>query len=90
MVLRRRLGATRESLRAAEDRREGALGADIRSQAETRVRAIQEEIDGIEAEMARLETRNDTEYQRWRQHVQERRDKPPEVTRILDVEFVLE
>jgi superfamily II DNA or RNA helicase len=90
MVLRRRLSAARESLRAAEDRRDAALGADLRSQAESRVRGIQEEVDGIEGEVARLETRDDAEYQRWRQHVQERRDKPPEVTRILDVEFVLE
>jgi hypothetical protein len=90
MVLRRRLSTAREALRTAEDRRDAALGADLRSQAESRVRAIQEEIDDIEGEVARLETRDDAEYQRWRQHVQERRDKPPEVTRILDVEFVLE
>jgi adenine-specific DNA-methyltransferase len=90
MVLRRRLSATRESLRAAEDRRDAALGADIRNQAELRVRAIQEEIDGFEGDVARLETRDDAEYQRWRQHVQERRDRPPQITRILDVEFVLE
>ncbi len=90
MVLRRRLSAARESLRAAEDRRDAALGADLRSQAESRVRAIQEEVDGIEGEVARLETRDDADYQRWRQHVQERRDRPPQVTRILDVEFVLE
>ena len=90
MVLRRRLSAAREAFRAAEDRRDAALGADLRSQAESRMRAIQEEIDGIEGEVARLETRDDAEYQRWRQHVQDRRDKPPEVTRILDVEFVLE
>jgi hypothetical protein len=90
MVLRRRLSAARESLRASEDRRDAALGADLRSQAESRVRAIQEEIDGIEGEVVRLETRDDAEYQRWRQHVQVRREKPPEVTRLLDVEFVLE
>jgi ERCC4-related helicase len=90
MVLRRRLSATRESLRAAEDRRDAALGADMRNQAELRVRAIQEEIDGFEGDVARLETRDDAEYQRWRQHVQERRDRPPQITRILDVEFVLE
>jgi ERCC4-related helicase len=90
MVLRRRLSTIQESLRAAEDRRDAAVGADIRSQAELRVRAIQKEIDGIEGDVARLETRDDAEYQRWRQHVQERRDRPPQITRILDVEFVLE
>lgn len=90
MVLRRRLSAATESLLAAEGKRDDALGADLRRQAESRVLAVQEEIDGIESEVTRLETRDDAEYQRWRRHVQERRDKPPEVTRILDVEFVLE
>ena len=80
MVLRRRLRVVRESLSAAEDRREAALGADLRSQAELRVRAIQEEVDGIEGEVARLETRDDAEYQRWHRHVQERRDRPPQIT----------
>jgi hypothetical protein len=90
LVLRRRLGVARQSLRAAEDRREAALGADSRSQAELRVRAIQEEIDDIEGDVARLEARDDAEYQRWHQQVQTRRERPPEVNKILDVEFILE
>lgn len=90
MVLKRRLRVKGESLRGAEDQRESALGADARSQAERRLRAIQEEIDSIEAEVSRLETRDDPEYRRWRERVQERRDKPPQTTRILDLEFVLE
>lgn len=90
MVLRRRLNTAREALRGAQDRRESALGADIRNNAEARVRTIQEEIDTIEVEVSRLETRDDAEYHRWRQRVQDRRDRPPQITRILDVEFVLE
>jgi hypothetical protein len=90
MVLRRRLNAATESLRSAEDKREAALGAELRSQAEARVRAIQAVIEGLESEVARLETRDDAEYRHWRQRVQERRDRPPETTRLLDVEFVLE
>jgi ERCC4-related helicase len=90
MVLRRRLGVARQSLREAEARREAALGAEIRGQAELRVRAIQEEIDGIEGDVARLEARDDAKYQRWHQQVQERREKPPQVNKMLDVEFILE
>ena len=90
MVLRRRLNVANGALRAAEDRRAAALGAEARSQAETRVRTIQEEIDSIKAEVDRLEVRDDAEYQRWHQHVHDRRSKPPQVTRLLDVEFVLE
>jgi ERCC4-related helicase len=90
LVLRRRLSAARGSLRTAQDARESALGAELRSQAEARVRRIQEVIDGFESEVFRLETRDDAEYQMWRRRVQQRRDKPPQINRILDVEFVLE
>jgi hypothetical protein len=90
MVLRRRLNVSNGAFRVAEDRRAAAMGSAARSQAETRVRSIQEEIDSMKAEVDRLEVRDDAEYQRWHQHVLDRRSKPPQVTRILDVEFVLE
>jgi superfamily II DNA or RNA helicase len=90
MVLRRRLNVAKASLSAAEGRRESALGADVRSQAEARVRPLHEQLHTLEAEVNRLETRDDTDYQRWRQRVQDRRDRPPQITRILDVGFVLE
>ena len=90
LVLRRRLGLATASLRAAQDRRDAALGAEVRSQAEARVRTIEEEIEGIEAEMRRLETREDVEYERLRADIHDRRYKPPEVSRLLDVEFTLQ
>jgi hypothetical protein len=90
LVLRRRLNAARQSLLAAQDKRESALGAELRSQAEARVRSIQEGVDAIESEVARLETRDDADYQKWRRRVQQRRDRPPQIERLLDVEFVLE
>jgi ERCC4-related helicase len=90
LVLRRRLSAARQSLLAAQDKRESALGAELRSQAEARVRSIQESVDAIETEVARLETRDDADYQKWRRRVQQRRDTPPQIHRLLDVEFVLE
>ena len=34
--------------------------------------------------------RDDPDYERWREHVHQRRFRPPEATCILDVEFVLE
>jgi hypothetical protein len=43
----------------------------------------------LEAQIERLENRNDAEYQRWREHAHERRYRPPETARILDVEFIL-
>jgi hypothetical protein len=90
LVLRRRLTNARTALRIAEDKREAARGSEIRSQADVRVRSAQEEIDGLDAEIARLQDRNDPEYEKWRARIHSRRYREPETIRILDMEFVLE
>jgi len=89
LVLRRRLTAANEALAAAEEQRNAALGSEARSQAEERLRRVQGEIEGLETQIQRLESRNDPEYQRWHEQAHERRYRPPETTRILDVEFIL-
>ena len=90
LVLRRCLNVETEALRAAEDRRDAALGSEARGHAEERTRKIQEEIDRLEAETQRLEKRDDPGYEHWRDRAHQRRYRPPEITRMLDVEFVLE
>jgi hypothetical protein len=90
VLTRRRLSIQQKSLDTAEDRRANAKGAADREDAERRIRAVQRQVDELEAEMQRLENRNDAEYSRWRDRAHERRYRLPEVIRILDVEFVLE
>ena len=90
VLTRRRLSLQQKSLDTAEDRRANAKGAADREDAERRIRAVQKQIDGSEAEIQRLENRNDADYARWRERAHERRYRLPEVIRILDVEFVLE
>jgi superfamily II DNA or RNA helicase len=90
VLTRRRLSTQQKALRSAEDRRDAALGSAARSDAERRITAVQKEIDGLEAEIQRLEKRDDAEYSRWRDRAHQRRYRMPETTRILDVEFVLE
>ena len=89
LVLRRRLGIAGESLRAAEERRDAALGSEARGQAEDRIRAVQAEIDELEGQLHRLQDRQDPEYEKWREHAHSRRYRPPTVDRLLDVEFLL-
>jgi chromosome segregation ATPase len=89
LVLRRRLAAATEILRAAEDKRDSALGSDARDQAEERIRKAQAEIDGYEGQIERLQNRDDPEYEKWRELAHQRRYRPPETSRILDVEFDL-
>lgn len=90
LVIRRRLGNETKALQAAEERRDAALGADARSDADRRIAAAQKTIDKLEAEIERLANRDDPEYGRWRDRAHERRYRSPELTRVLDVEFVLE
>jgi superfamily II DNA or RNA helicase len=90
LVLRRRLTTETKSLRAAEERRDAALGSEARDEAERRIRAIQKRIEELEYEIQRLEKRDDADYGQWRDRAHQRRYRPPEVARILDVEFVLE
>jgi hypothetical protein len=90
LVLKRRRHEHMEAMSAAEARRDAALGSEARTQAEERMRAIQIEIDGTEAEIRRLEDREDQKYREWRDRAHERRYRPPETARLLDVEFVLE
>ncbi len=90
LVLKRELNDEVQTLRAAEEKRDAALGSEARNQAEERMRKIQAEIDRLETKMQRLENRDDEKYEEWRERTHERRYRPPEVTRLLDVEFVLE
>jgi hypothetical protein len=90
VLTRRRLSIQQKSLDTAEDRRAAAKGSADREDAERRIQAVQKQIDGLEAEIQRLENRNDADYARWRERAHERRYRLPEAIRILDVEFVLE
>jgi superfamily II DNA or RNA helicase len=90
LVLRRRLSTATAALHSSEDMRDAALGSDARTQAEDRILRVQAEIDALEAQIERLQNRDDPEYERWREHAHERRYRPPAVTRMLDVEFILE
>lgn len=89
LVLRRSLAAAAETLRAAEDKRDAALGSEARGQAEERIRKVQADIDEVESEIERLQNRDDSEYEKWREHAHQRRYRPPQAARILDVEFIL-
>jgi hypothetical protein len=90
LVLRRRLSGATAALRAAEEKRDSAYGSEARSQADERVRKVQEEMDQLQAEIERLQNRDDAEYEKWRERIHSRRYREPDTIRILDVEFVLE
>jgi len=90
LVLKRQRADLASMLDAAAKKRDAALGADARARAEEELVALQERSDGIDARIERLQTRDDPDYQRWRQRAHDRRYAAPEAARILDVELVLD
>ncbi len=90
LVLRRRLADETKALDAVEDRRDAALGSEARDEAERRIGAVQKRIGELDADIERIERRDDASYEQVRERAHQRRYHPPAVTRILDVDFVLE
>ncbi len=89
LVLKRQLRSLEKTLKVAIQRRDTVLGADARTAAEKKVEGLQEEIDTLEAEIRRLQERNDPDYEKWHRRAHRRRYAEPSVERILDVDFVL-
>ncbi len=89
LVLKRQLKGIEKNLKVAIQRRDTVLGADARTSAEKKVEALQQEIDTLEAEIRRLQERNDPDYEKWHRRAHRRRYAEPSVERILDVDFVL-
>jgi hypothetical protein len=49
----------------------------------------QRELEGIDAELERLESRQDEGYRRWREQAHDKRYAPPSRELILEAEFVV-
>ena len=78
-----------KQLAATLEQRDRAMGPDARTAAERRAEELQEEIDGFEAEIRRLQAREDDDYEKWRRRAHDRRYAAPSSERILEVDFVL-
>jgi adenine-specific DNA-methyltransferase len=87
LILERRRAEAVKDLLNAEAARDAAMGADQRTRAERALRAAQAEIEGFDAEIARLRAGEDAHYRRWRGRVQERRSTPPLIETIADATF---
>lgn len=89
MVLERQRRRVEKNLTTALEKRDSVLGADARTDAEKRVRELQETADDLDAEIRRLLSRDDPDYEKWRQRAHRRRYVEPTAERMLDVSFVL-
>ena len=89
MVLERQRQGVEKSLVATLKKRDTVMGADARTAAENRARELQETVDTLDAEIAKLLSRDDPDYEKWRQRAHRRRYSEPLSERMLDVSFVL-
>lgn len=89
-LLHRRKTDLERRLGDARDKRSAALALDTREQAEKAIAQHAENIERLEAEIARLEARDDDTYRRCKTRLTQRRYAPPRVERLFDVEMLVE
>lgn len=87
------LKQSREELvrRIAAGRRDraAASGSDARTRVEALLERSQRELEALDAELGRLQSRDDDGYRRWRKHAYDRRYAPPEREPVVEAEFVI-
>jgi hypothetical protein len=89
LILKRSRGELVRRIQGGRRDRDAAAGSEARGRIEALLARSERELEGLEAELARLQARDDEGYRRWRQHAYERRYAPPEREPILEAEFVI-
>jgi adenine-specific DNA-methyltransferase len=89
LILKRSRAELVRRIQGARRDREAAAGSEARGRIEALLVRSERELEGLEAELDRLQARDDEGYRRWRQHAYERRYAPPEREPILEAEFVI-
>ncbi len=90
LVLRKRRARVLEQLDAALHRRDAAAGSVQRTEAEQRARHAEDALTQLERDIAKLEARDDETFRRHQAWIHLRRDTPPRVEVLFDVEFIIE
>jgi helicase-like protein/SNF2 domain-containing protein len=89
LILKRSRAELVHRIQSSRRERDVAPGSDARSRIEALLQRSERELEALEAELSRLQARDDAGYVRWRQHAYERRYAPPEQEAILSAEFVI-
>ncbi len=89
LVLLRQLRGVEKTLKAALRKRDTVMGADARTAAEKNVLVLQRQVDSLDAEVRRLQARDDPDYEKWHRRAHRQRYAEPTAERILDVDFAL-
>jgi hypothetical protein len=87
LVLSRQRKVLADQIRAARKRRDEVVGSDVRARVEERLVALSDRDAALERTIRALHSREDEDYQRWRDHHHELRYRPPTVTPVARVAF---
>ncbi len=90
LLLARARDAATVRLMKAEVQRDTANGPEPRERAVKAMQRAQTEVDEADAATLRLQAGDDENYQRWRQHTQDRRYARPQLELILDAELEIQ
>ncbi len=90
LVLSRRRAVAQEKLQQAQQRWDGATGADARTAAEAAKLRAEVSLEELGAAIERLQSRDDATFQRHVTHIEGRRYAPPVVEVLFDLELALE
>jgi hypothetical protein len=90
LLQRRRHAKLANRVESAQRDLERASGAQQRTDAEKLLRELREEVEEVEEKIARLESRDDEAYQRYREQAQARRYAEPRVERLLEADLRIE
>ena len=89
LLLRRNRTDLAGRIESAEGKRDAALGADARQNAEAKLRKLELEAEELDSSLSRLATRQDDDYEKWKKHAHSRRYRSPKAERLFNVEFEL-
>jgi hypothetical protein len=88
LVLKKARRAIEGRIEKAEQRRDGAIGAEARTDAERVLRTAAADLEVVQQKIAKLQVRDDTRYQKFLQHIQARRYTAPRVELLVDMAVV--
>lgn len=90
LVLRRRRETLENKIDEARARRDGATGSAARSEAEHALVNVETALVEVDGAIERLENRDDETFQRYQEHIHQRRYTPPRVDRLFDLDLEVE
>jgi hypothetical protein len=90
LVLRRRRQTLEKRIDEARARRDGATGSSARSEAEHSLLNVETALVEVDGAIERLENREDETFQRYQEHIHQRRYTPPRVDQLFDLDLEVE